>query len=197
MPGECLFTVCTGALLICAAVAAAQTPTPMVIVPSGAEEVTVELPKDGAPIEEKDQGEPVAVIPEGQEALLSDLLGRNVTFASGCTLSDGTIDGRSVVATYTCPAGPVVFELVHPDQAGARATMTERFALGLKSGAPPEGLANEIAARVRAGETKFEWKWLGTPGGRRTSRTTIVIVAAAALVLLGAVVWALRARRSQ
>ena len=109
----------------------------------------------GASAEPADGTTPV--IPPGQEELLLAMLGRGSAFPDGCTLSDGKVERTIVRATYTCPLGDVVIALSHPEQAPETATETERFALTVDSGSPPDSLLDAVAARVRERESGFEW----------------------------------------
>jgi hypothetical protein len=138
--------------------------------------------------------EPHPVIPPGQEELLADILGRGATFADGCTFAGGQADGPVIRATYTCPTGEVVLELVHPSLEAATATRTDRFAITLKNGSPPDGLIAALASRIRSREAAFEWKWIGQASSP-FSRPMIEL-AAIALLGLAALGWALRMRRS-
>lgn len=100
---------------------------------------------------------PLAVIPPGQEALLLAMLGRGVALPDGCELSDGRVEHNVVKATYTCPLGPVVVELAHPEAVEEPRATTEQFALRVESGSPPESLLDAIAAGVRKQEDQFQW----------------------------------------
>jgi len=97
------------------------------------------------------------VIPPGQEELLLAMLGRGISLPDRCTLSDGKIERTIIKATYTCPLGDVVIELSHPRHAPETATETERFALIVDSGSPPDSLLDAVAANVRARESAFVW----------------------------------------
>lgn len=110
-------------------------------------------------------------------------------------MSAGNVNGATVVATYACAGETVAVELVHPDYAPGGAATTDRFALTIKSGTPPDGLKDDLLARIRARETKFEWKMLGPPPTQRLPM--IWWIAGGALVLLVGLValWRLRASR--
>lgn len=99
------------------------------------------------------------VIPPGQEELLLAMLGRGAGLPDGCTLADGRIEQRTVDASYTCPLGEVVVQLVHPSVAPAPAARTERFAIAIDSGSPPPSLTDALAARIRTREGEFTWLW--------------------------------------
>ncbi len=98
------------------------------------------------------------VIPAGQEELLLSMLGRGASLPDGCALADGRVEYRTVKATYACPLGEVVVELSHSDDAPETATRTDRFALIIDSGSPPESLVDALATSVRAQESAFEWR---------------------------------------
>src|SRR5439155_17893490 len=135
------------------------------------------------------------VIQPGAESLFADMLGSGQTLPGGCTLSDGKIERTSVLATYTCGGGQLVLELLHPETAQTGGVRTQRFAVTVKTGAPPAGLLAAVADRIRAREAAFEWKRTAAGGehtmrGAQTSRWVVVVVAAAAAVAV--VFWALR-----
>jgi hypothetical protein len=98
------------------------------------------------------------VIPAGQEELLLSMLGRGASLPDGCALADGRVEYRTVKATYACPLGEVVVELSHPVGAPETATRTDRFAVIIDSGSPPESLVDALATSVRAQESAFEWR---------------------------------------
>jgi hypothetical protein len=145
---------------------------------------------------EPETDEPRAVIPPGQEDLLAEMLGRGAPLASGCTFAGGHADGPSVRVTYTCPSGEVVLELAHPDQARSTTAKTERFAITLQSGSPPDELVADLVSRIRSRENLFEWKWIGRRRGASRLRTIVLGVAAVGLLGLAALAWALRRRAS-
>jgi hypothetical protein len=134
------------------------------------------------------------VIPPGQEPLLADLLGSGQALPGGCKFADGQIDRSAIVATYDCGGGQVVFEVRHPDEAPSSAVRSERFALAIRSGTPPQGLTDAILARVRAREKEFEWKHIGAPGGSGLAR--VLPIAGAALLALALLVWLVRRGRA-
>lgn len=114
-------------------------------------------PKPGAEVLDT----PQAVVPPGQEEILSDILGRGVALPGKCKF-DGAEAAASVISsTYACPKGRVTFELRHPAQAAAGATTTAEFALVLKSGSPPAGLTEALVAHIRSREAAFKWLWVG------------------------------------
>ena len=134
------------------------------------------------------------VIQPGAEPLFADMLGSGQTLPGGCTLSDGQIERTEVLATYTCGGGQVVLQLLHPEIAHTGGVRTQRFAVTVKSGAPPAGLVDAVADRIRAREAAFEWKRIGAGGehtmrGAQTTRWVVVVAAAAAVAV---VFWALR-----
>ncbi|MBI3783600.1 MAG: hypothetical protein HY270_09375 [Deltaproteobacteria bacterium] len=103
------------------------------------------------------------VIAPGHEELLAQILGQGATLPSTCVFDGGQVEKTALKGTYKCPDGPVVFHLAHPDSAPVGATVTKRFAISLVSGSPPAGLAEAIAANVRAKELQFEWSVPPTP----------------------------------
>jgi len=135
-----------------------------------------------------------AVIPPGQEDLLAGMLGRGGTLPAGCALEAAEADHALVKATYTCPTGPVVFELQHPSKAPEGAARTERFAITLVSGSPPSELQNAVQSLIRSRETDFKWKFL-EPASPPSSRPPIGLVAAA-LLGIAALGWVVRRRMS-
>jgi hypothetical protein len=98
------------------------------------------------------------VIPPGKEDLLADMLGRGATLPGECRFDGGKADGPSIQSTYACPGGVVIVELLHPSNAPADATRTEQFAIVVRSGSPPAGLVDGLAATVRARESGFQWQ---------------------------------------
>src|SRR2546425_13194588 len=134
------------------------------------------------------------VIQPGAEPLFADMLGSGQTLPGGCRLSDGQIERTEVLATYTCGGGQVVLQLLHPEIAHTGGVRTQRFAVTVKSGAPPAGLVDAVADRIRAREAAFEWKRIGAGGehtmrGAQTTRWVVVVAAAAPVTV---VFWALR-----
>jgi len=103
------------------------------------------------------------VIPPGQEELLLTMLGRGASLPDGCSLTDGRVEYRTVKATYACPLGDVVIALSHPETGTDTSTATERFALIVDSGSPPNSLIDALAANVRKQEGSFEWVKIGEP----------------------------------
>jgi hypothetical protein len=135
-----------------------------------------------------------AVIPPLREDLLAQMLGRGATLPGSCTFAGGEVERTLVRASYRCPQGDVVFEMRHPSKAPSGATQTARFAITLKSGSPPDGLADALASLVRSHEAAFEWKFTG-PSPRRTSPRTIVLLSGAGIAAIAALGWALVRRR--
>jgi hypothetical protein len=103
-------------------------------------------------------------ISPGQEDLLAAMLGKGATLPEECTLIAGEVDHTIVKATYTCPAGEVVFELAHPSTAAATDTQTANFAITLQSGSPPDTLIEALASLIRSQEAAFQWTWLAAEG---------------------------------
>ena len=117
-----------------------------------------------APVRAADDADAAGyVIPPGQEDLLLTMLGRGASLPDGCSLSDGQVEYRTVKATYACPLGDVVIALSHPERGTDTSTATERFALIVDSGSPPESLIDALAANVRKQEGSFEWLKIGEP----------------------------------
>jgi len=100
-----------------------------------------------------------AVVPPGQDELLSVMLGRGAMLPDDCRFNGGGADGPLIQAKYACPGAEVAFELVHPSVATDEATETEQFALTLTSGNAPEGLADALTWLIRSKESTFEWAW--------------------------------------
>jgi hypothetical protein len=137
-----------------------------------------------APVDAARQMERYVIRP-GAEKLFGDMLGMGRTLPGGCALSEGQIDRTSVVATYTCGGRPVVLQLLHPELAPAGGVRTQRFVVTVKSGAPPDGLVDAVAERVRAGETAFEWANAG--GSTQRFRWAAPVAAGAAVAILALV----------
>jgi hypothetical protein len=139
------------------------------------------------------------VIEPGAEPLIGDMLGVGQTLPGGCTFSDGKIEPSSVVATYTCGDGEVVLQLVHPASAPSGNVGTQRFAITVTSGAPPAGLVEAVAARIRTRETAFQWTEVsGTPGGpAQRTRWPRVLAGGAVAAILAFWAWRRRARQRE
>jgi hypothetical protein len=142
------------------------------------------------PADEDRQNEQFVILP-GAEPLFSDMLGGGQAFPGGCTFDNGQIEHTSVLATYTCGGEHVVLQLRHPEIAPPGGVRTQRFAITVKSGAPPAELVEAVADRVRAREAAFEWT--AVPGferrrlgarGTQTMRWAVPVAAGAALALL-------------
>ena len=131
------------------------------------------------------------VIPPGQEDLLLAMLGRKATLPGGCKLTGGQVAYAVVRATYGCPGGEVVLELLHPSKGPPEAIRTARFAITVQSGSPPAGLTDAVAGLVRSREAAFRWD--APPSQRSASAVAVAIVAVIGLAAVG---WALRRRRS-
>ena len=140
----------------------------------------VPMPPDGARLSEQ------YVIPPGAEQLFLDALGSGQVLPGGCTFSGGEIGQTSVLGTYTCDGGQVVLQLLRPEKARPGAVRTQRFAIAVRSGAPPAGLVEAIAERVGVREGGFEWKHV--PLNRAQMMRRAVPAAAIVAVL---VFWAL------
>lgn len=118
---------------------------------SASQEEIVGAAEDGEPSND-------LVVPPGQEALISAMLGSGAKLPDGCKFTGGTADGPAIQSTYSCPSGKVVLELAHLTAAPETAvTHTEDFAITVQSGAPPAELADVVASLVRDRETEFTW----------------------------------------
>lgn len=139
------------------------------------------------------EGEREPVIRPGQETRLAEILGRGVTFPGGCVLASGGVAGAVVQATYTCAAGSVAYELRHPDRAPPDAPRTQRFAIVVRSGQPPDGLTEALAANIAARESGFEWAWqdlaVRAPPPPPPPPDRRPLLAGAALLLAAALAW--------
>lgn len=136
-----------------------------------------------------------AVIAPGNEELLAAMLGKGGTLPEGCKLTGGEVQHSKIRATYQCAAGEVVLELLHPQQAPASATRTERFAIVVVSGTPPPTLLSGIEALVRAKESGFEWTLLADSTGGRSPYYNLAISIVVLLVIIG-IGWLIRRRRA-
>jgi hypothetical protein len=140
-------------------------------------------PVDAAPQDGK------YVIQPGVEPLFGEMLGIGQTLPGGCTLSDGQIERTAVLATYACGGGQVVLQLLHPGIAPRDAVRTQRFAVTVKRGAPPAGLIDAVAERIRAREAAFEWTSVDGDGAQ-AMHWSVRVGAGVAIAVL--VFWALR-----
>jgi hypothetical protein len=115
----------------------------------------------GAPVFAQEEEEPRApfepAVPPGNEELLLDMLGSGASLPENCSFANGQVEYTIVRASYRCPTGDVVVELAHPDRASPFSVQTERFALTVQEGSPPESLADAVAALIREREESFEW----------------------------------------
>ena len=119
-----------------------------------------------APVVTAEEEPPICdepVVPPGQNAVLAAMLGRGAVLPDACAFAGGQADGPVIRATYACPSGDVVFELVHPGNATAEAIQTERFALTLQSGSPSNELVDGLVGIIRSREMSFEWKLPDAP----------------------------------
>lgn len=150
-------------------------------------------PAEPAPVDPS--GGTTAVIPPGHEELLAEMLGRGAALPGPCSFANGQIEADTVIASYACPTGEVVFTLRHPTKATSDATLTEQFAVAVQSGSPPAALTDELTSRIRSREGEFEWTWAGLPATREEPRLVALIIA---VLLAGGVLWlVLRRRRRQ
>lgn len=100
---------------------------------------------------------------------MAAMFGRGAMLPDGCAFAGGQADGAVIRAAYSCPSGEVVFALGHPSTAAAGSLQTERFAITLERGAPPDGLVAALLWLVRSREASFEWTSLAEEeaGGTR------------------------------
>ncbi len=166
--------------------------------PSSALAVAAALAQEAPPEPHSTPGDEItadgaAVIVPGKEALLAEMLGGGETLAGECKFMGGKIERALVRGTYKCAAGEVVLELRHPSRATAPAATTSAFAITVLSGTPPPALVSEVAARIRARESDFAWKFLAPPPKRAS--TSILLAAVLVLVVLAALALMLRRRR--
>ena len=142
----------------------------------------------GAPPAAADDGAIQQVIPPGQEETLAKMLGRGEAQLPGdCAFTNGQVERTSVIATYRCRTGEVVVDLRHPSGAPPDAPRTERFALVVRDGTPPDGLRDALLQRIREHEGAVEWKEVGAPAGGG-ARGGLLPIAAGALVIVAVVV---------
>ncbi|MBI3785035.1 MAG: hypothetical protein HY270_16720 [Deltaproteobacteria bacterium] len=113
------------------------------------------------------------------------MLGKGESLPFDCKFTGGKVGSASINATYGCPEGDVVFELVHPTKAGADAARTTNFATRVRSGSPPPGLQEALLSLIRARETAFEWKWLAKPSLLQTILSLSLLVLPLMAVVLG------------
>ena len=102
------------------------------------------------------------VVPPGQDDVMAAMLGRAAVLPGECKFDGGGADGIVIRSTYRCPTGEVVYELTHPDNGDDTASTTERFAIMLRSGDPPNGLEEALVSLIRYREPQFEWQWLSS-----------------------------------
>lgn len=134
-------------------------------------------------------------IEPGGEALIGTMLGKEQDLPGGCKLTDGKIERTAVLATYGCAGTDVVLQLRHPDDASAGSVRTERFAVDVKSGTPPAGLVEAVAAKIRAGEAGFHWTDVGNGRAAHANGITRWLVVLA-LGVAAFLVYRLRRRRA-
>lgn len=139
-----------------------------------------------------------AVIPAGQDQLISEMIALGKDLPGGCKLTDAAADKSVIRATYGCPDGEVVFEFAHPDYAAASARKTGQFAIAIQKGTPPAGLWEALIEAVRAKEGEFRWErptpyqppTLASPSQAPEVKGTYGWGAVLVLVVLGvAVLW--------
>lgn len=102
------------------------------------------------------------VVPPGQDDLMAAMLGRAAVLPGECRFDGGGADGIAIRSTYRCATGKVVYELTHPDNGDDTASTTERFAIMLRSGNPPDGLEEALVSLIKYREPEFQWVWLSS-----------------------------------
>jgi hypothetical protein len=138
----------------------------------------------GAPPAAADDGAIQQVIPPGQEETLATMLGRGAQLPGDCAFTNGQVERTSVIATYGCRTGEVVIDLRHPSGAPPDAPRTERFALVVRDGTPPDGLRDALLQLVRAHESAVEWKEVGAPAAAGAGGALLPIAAGALVVVV-------------
>jgi MYXO-CTERM domain-containing protein len=96
-------------------------------------------------------------IPPGQEELVGAMLGSDVALPGDCRLVSGNLEKTTIKATYACPSGDVVVELIHPAAAPTDAVRTEKFALRVERGTAPADFQSVLLSRIREREGQFRW----------------------------------------
>jgi hypothetical protein len=102
-------------------------------------------------------------IPPGQADLMLDMLGRGSELPGDCKLQGVGVEYTIAKAIYDCSLGEVVVELSYPTAAEPAEVETDRFALAVLDGSPPEGLLDAVRAVVAEHEADFVWV---NPAGR-------------------------------
>lgn len=146
---------------------------------------------------ETTEASPVFVVPPGQEELISEMVGRGVVFPGGCRLVDGQVDYVFVRARYECADGDLVVELHRPGEDLAEIARTGRFSVVIRSGEPPAGFVEALAARVESREDEFAWKRIAARSLLETTLLIAAVVLPAAAFVVGCVglTWAAYRRR--
>lgn len=100
---------------------------------------------------------PQPVIPPGQEALIAQMLGKDVDLPGGCRWEGASIERSTVGSEYRCGSEPRHLTLCHPRAACAEnaAAITAQFAL--EGSLPPE-LLGAVSTRIREREGSFHWE---------------------------------------
>jgi hypothetical protein len=135
-----------------------------------------------------------AVIPEGQDQLLGDMLGMGTTLPGGCAFTDGKVDRRTVTASYACSAGTLAIVLHHPNDAPAGAVQTAKFAIAVQSGTVPDGFIDALTARIRAKEPAFQWQIYAPPASTTVGTGPRLWWLAVVAIVVVVLVWAVRRR---
>lgn len=100
-------------------------------------------------------------IPPGQEALLSEMFGKGVALPGECAWAGASVEETRVVSWFTCAGERTELELRHISDATGSVARTSRFAIRTPGSAPPPGLVEAIAQRVREREGTFVWTGRG------------------------------------
>jgi hypothetical protein len=97
------------------------------------------------------------VIPPGQEALISAMLG-GTDDVQHCRLQDASVLKRIIEASYDCGGRelrPVT--LHHPNEAPEVALQTKQFALTSSAPEVPRAFLDALATRIASREAEFQW----------------------------------------
>jgi tetratricopeptide (TPR) repeat protein len=102
------------------------------------------------------------VIPPGQDALISDMLG-GPSLPAGCRLIRADAQQATIAGVYTCGSQDTTLELRHPSAAGPSSTnaataRTRQFSIRVLSGPGPEALIAAVVRRIEAREDGWRWE---------------------------------------
>lgn len=129
------------------------------------------------------------VITRDQEQTMGQLLGMDGAMLGGCRLDDAQIEQTHVRATYKCAGDKMAgIELHHPSSHVTVLAKTAQFVISSGEPAPPAGLVEDLAQRIRSKEASFAWKDPSTgevaPGTRRTPLILMAIAGGLLATLL-------------